>query len=200
MTNDIDLSARIAFIREIDRLKGVYRQALVRDDNNRFENSAEHSWQITLAAIVLKDYAEQRIDLIRVLHMLLIHDIVEIDAGDTFAFVDDALHAQQETVELAAAERIFGLLPKQQYAQTLSLWKEFERCETADAQFAKSIDRILPLIQNMQNQGGSWKRHNVAQSKVLKRNQYLQKSAPKLWQYVQAQVALATQQGWLRED
>lgn len=200
MTTDSDLVARIAFIREIDRLKAVYRQALVRDDGNRFENSAEHSWQITLAAIVLKDYAEQNIDLARVLHMLLIHDIVEIDAGDTFAFVDDALHAEQEAVELAAAERIFGLLPETQYAQTLSLWKEFEDCETVDAQFAKSIDRILPLIQNMQNEGGSWKRHNVAQSKVLKRNQYLQHSAPKLWEFVQSQVALATENGWLQAD
>lgn len=195
-----NLAAQISFIREIDRLKGVYRQALVRDDNNRFENSAEHSWQITLAAIVLKDYAENPIELRRVLHMLLIHDIVEIDAGDTFAFVDDALHAEQEAVELAAAERIFGLLPQDQFSETLALWQEFEACETPDAQFAKSIDRILPLIQNMQNEGGSWIRHKVAHSKVLKRNQYLQHSAPQLWQYVEQQVEIAVKNGWLQPD
>ena len=194
---DSDLNQKIAFIREIDRLKAVYRQALVRDDNNRFENSAEHSWQIALAAITLQEYAAQAVNIGRVVHMLLIHDIVEIDAGDTFAFVDDALHAEQEAIELAAAERIFGLLPKQQYLQTLALWREFEDCESADAQFAKSIDRILPLIQNMQNEGGSWARHKVKKSQVLKRNTYLQQSAPKLWVFVEQQINQAVNHGWL---
>ena len=192
-----DLQKQLNFILELDKLKAVYRQALVKSDDNRFENSAEHSWHIAMLAHTLQGYAEETIDLSRVVHMLLIHDIVEIDAGDTFAFADEQTLAGQEDKEIEAANRLFGLLPQTQFEQTKTLWLEFEEAQTADARFAKGMDRILPLIQNMQNQGGSWARHSVKKSQVLKRNQYLEAITPKLWDYACTQIDIAVKNGWL---
>jgi len=129
--------------------------------------------------------------------MLLIHDIVEIDAGDMFAFSSDEALAEQEDKEVAAANRIFGLLPKQQFQNYKQLWLEFENAETQDARFAKAMDRILPLLQNMKNEGGSWVRHKVKKSQVIERNKYLKGLAPKLWIYACEQIDLAVTQGWL---
>jgi putative hydrolases of HD superfamily len=191
------LSQQLNFILELDKLKAVQRQALVRVDQNRRENSAEHSWQIALSAQVLQQYAEQPIDIHRVVTMLLLHDIVEIDAGDTFAFAEQAELDGQPEKELNAAKRIFGLLPAAQAEQTTQLWLEFEQALTADARFAKAIDRVLPLLQNMANDGGSWVRHNVSKQQVMLRNRYLQEIAPKLWAYVGEQLDLAVTNGWL---
>ncbi|MCW8107923.1 HD domain-containing protein [Alteromonas ponticola] len=193
------LEAQLAFIRELDLLKGVHRQALIKCDSNRQENSAEHSWHIALTAIVLQEYAEEEIDINRVVQMLLIHDVVEIDAGDTFAFADIADLNAQEEKELNAAHRIFGLLPEALSQTMLSLWLEFEKAETADGRFAKAIDRILPLIQNVQNEGGSWAKHQIKKSQVLARNQYLKDLAPKLWDYAQQQINIAMNKGWITE-
>ncbi|MEG3754410.1 HD domain-containing protein [Psychromonas arctica] len=193
-----DLQQQLAFIIEIDKLKAVYRQTTVKEDNDRYENSAEHSWHITLIAQLLKDYAEQPIDITRVVKMLLIHDIIEIDAGDLFAFAETKDHQQQALKEEQAAQRLFGLLPEAQHQEYKSLWFEFEQAETDDAQFAKGMDRILPLVQNMNNQGGSWAKHKISQAQVLARNSYLEKSAPKLWQYVVEQTELAVANGWLK--
>ncbi|MDN2663867.1 HD family hydrolase [Psychromonas sp. 14N.309.X.WAT.B.A12] len=193
-----DLQQQLAFIIEIDKLKAVYRQTTVKEDNDRQENSAEHSWHITLVAQLLQDYAEQPIDITRVVKMLLIHDIIEIDAGDLFAFAETKDHQQQALKEEQAAQRLFGLLPEAQHQEYKSLWFEFEQAETNDAQFAKGMDRILPLVQNMNNQGGSWAKHKISRSQVLARNSYLEKSAPKLWQYVVEQTELAVANGWLK--
>lgn len=192
-----DFKQQLDFILELDQLKRVYRKALVKCDNNRYENSAEHSWHIALMAQVLSVYAQEQVDLSRVISMLLIHDIVEIDAGDTFAFGEQADLAAQHQKEVAAAKRIFGLLPSLQAQQYLDLWLEFEEAQTADGRFAKSMDRILPLLQNMQNQGGSWAQHQVKKSQVLKRNSYLEVAAPKLWQFVCEQIDIAVANGWL---
>ena len=192
-----DLQQQLAFIIEIDKLKAVYRQTTVKEDNNRQENSAEHSWHIALIAQLLQGYAEQPIDITRVVKMLLIHDIIEIDAGDLFAFAETQDHQQQALKEEQAAQRLFGLLPEAQHQEYKSLWFEFEEAESNDAQFAKGMDRILPLVQNMNNQGGSWAKHKISQSQVLARNSYLEKSAPKLWQYVVEQTDLAVTNGWL---
>ncbi|MCW8091413.1 HD domain-containing protein [Alteromonas sp. ASW11-130] len=191
------LEAQLTFINELDLLKGVQRQALIKCDNNRQENSAEHSWHIALTAVTLQEYADEVIDISRVIQMLLIHDVVEIDAGDTFAFASDAALNNQEEIERNAAYRIFGLLPEPQSKIMLDLWMEFENAETADSRFAKAIDRILPLIQNVQNEGGSWAKHKVNKSKVLARNQYLKDSAPTLWEYACQQIDYAEKQGWL---
>jgi len=192
-----ELSKQLDFIIELDQLKGIYRQTLVKSDKNRFENSAEHSWQISLAAQVLHEYAVENVNISRVMSMLLIHDIVEIDAGDMFAFSSDEALAEQEDKEVAAANRIFGLLPKQQFQNYKQLWLEFENAETQDARFAKAMDRILPLLQNMKNEGGSWVRHKVKKSQVIERNKYLKGLAPKLWIYACEQIDLAVTQGWL---
>lgn len=195
-----ELQQQLDFILELDRLKSVYRKALVKCDNNRFENSAEHSWHIALLAQSLAQYASEPININRIVTMLLIHDIVEIDAGDTFAFAPvEQLDAQSDK-ELAAAERIFGLLPESQYQAMKTLWLEFEAANTADARFAKAMDRILPLLQNMQNEGGSWAQHGVKRSQVMARNQYLETSAPKLWHYVQVQIEKAVNKGWLKPE
>ena len=190
-----DLSAQIAFILEIDKLKAVYRKTMVEADSNRHENSAEHSWHIAMLAQIMAGYAQRKIDILRVTKMLLIHDIVEIDAGDLFAFADEQDHQAQK--ELAAAKRIFGLLPPELALEMGNLWHEFEQAQTADAQFAKGMDRVLPVLQNMSNQGGSWKANKVQKSQVLKRNHYLKDIAPKLWQYVQQEVEIAVEKGWL---
>ncbi|WMW81824.1 HD domain-containing protein [Undibacterium cyanobacteriorum] len=195
-----NLEQQIQFIIELDQLKAVYRKALIKADNNRYENSAEHSWHITLASHILAPYASPGVDINRVNQMLLIHDIVEIDAGDTFAFANHDVLGQQSEKEQLAAKRIFGLLPEPQASTYLSLWMEFEESITLDAQFAKAMDRIMPLIQNMQNQGGSWAQNNVSKQQVIKRNQYLEHAAPQLWQYALSQIELATERGWLRDQ
>lgn len=195
-----NLEQQIQFIIELDKLKAVYRKALIKADNNRYENSAEHSWHITLASQILAPYASEGVDINRVKQMLLIHDIVEIDAGDTFAFAHHDVLGQQSEKEQVAAQRIFGLLPEPQASTYLNLWLEFEESITLDAQFAKAMDRIMPLIQNMQNQGGSWAQNNVSKQQVIKRNQYLENAAPQLWQYALSQIELATQRGWLRDQ
>lgn len=195
-----DLTQQLDFILELDRLKAVYRQALVKVDNNRQENSAEHSWHISLLAQTLHQYAQETVDINRVVTMLLIHDIVEIDAGDTFAFAEQHELDGQEEKELNAANRIFGLLPDAQFSAMKTLWLEFEQATTADARFAKAMDRILPLLQNMQNEGGSWARHGVKKTQVIKRNQHLEGLAPKLWAYVNEQINIAVAKGWLIDE
>ena len=195
-----DLRQQVAFIVEIDRLKAVYRKTRVKADHNRPENSAEHSWQIALSAQVLKAYAEQPVDIQRVVCMLLIHDIVEIDAGDLFAFENQALQDAQQEKEIRAAQRIFGLLPIDQSVQMQALWNEFEAAQSADARFAKSIDRLLPLILNMANQGGSWAENKVSKQQVIKRNGYLQTLSPKLFSYALEQIDIACDRGWLLDD
>ncbi|MDC8831348.1 HD domain-containing protein [Alteromonas gilva] len=194
----MNFSEQLGFLLEMDKLKSVYRKALIKTDNNRYENSAEHSWHVALMANILAPYAEQPIDIHRVTLMLLIHDIVEIDAGDTFAFDEKVILSQQSDKEQQAATRIFGLLPEDQRTFYLSLWQEFEIAETADAKFAKSMDRVLPLLQNMQNEGGSWSENNVSKQQVINRNKHLQEIAPKLWTYVLEQIDIATEKGWLR--
>ncbi|GLS27713.1 HD domain-containing protein [Marinibactrum halimedae] len=194
-----DLSQQLQFINEMDKLKAVYRRALIKADNNRRENSAEHSWHIALTAHVLAPYAEEPIDVGRVTLMLLLHDIVEIDAGDTFAFDDSAILAEQSDKEIAAAKRLFGLLPPSQAERFISLWMEFEEAETPDASFAKAMDRVLPLMQNIQNNGGSWAANTVKKSQVINRNRHLERSAPKLWGFVLEEIEKATEKGWLQD-
>ena len=195
-----ELEQQLNFVREIDELKAVYRQTKVKSDNNRQENSAEHSWHIALMANVLQPYAEEPVDIARVVNMLLIHDIVEIDAGDTFAFAAQQELDAQEDKEIAAANRLFGLLPESQFQHLKALWLEFEAAETADARFAKAMDRVLPLVQNMANQGGSWVVHKVKKSQVIARNQYLDGLAPTLWRYACQQIDLAVENGWLLDE
>ena len=192
-----DFEQQLTFIHELDRLKSVHRQTLVKSDWGRRENSAEHSWHISMMAHVLKDYAVEPIQIDRVVKMLLLHDVVEIDAGDTFAFADKKELDGQEGKELKALERLFGMLPEPQAKEMKGLWLEFEQAKTPDGRFAKAMDRILPILQNMNYDGGSWSRHDVSKTQVLQRNRHLKGLAPKLWGYVQEQVDIAVEKGWL---
>ncbi|MEO9944480.1 MAG: HD domain-containing protein [Paraglaciecola sp.] len=172
------------FIVEIEQLKNVDRK-IKPVGVKRYENSAEHSWQIALLALTLLPYAEQKTDALTVVTMLLLHDIVEIDTGDKFAY--DANHDDYEN-ELAAAQRIFAILPKQQGVAYLDLWTEFEHANTPEAKFAKAIDRLMPVIQNIHNGCQSWLEHDVTIEQILAKNSAIGGANPILWQWVKEQV------------
>ena len=182
------LDQQMAFLTEIDQLKSVLR-ATTLCDGSRMENSAEHSWHIALYALVLAEHAETPIDVAKVLKMLLLHDLVEIDAGDAPVFGDhdaEALAAK----EAAAADRIFALLPDDQASAFRAIWDEFETNETPEAQFAKSIDRMQPPMQNLASGGGSWTEYNVTQDMFEARiGPKINKGAPKIWAWLQPKVA-----------
>lgn len=173
-TNMIKLAARLQqqlnFLYEIDKLKTVFRRSNLICDTSRFENSAEHSWHLAFYVLVLAEYANEKIDPLRVLKMVLLHDLVEIDAGDTFCYDLSANIGKQER-EILAAKRLFGLLPAEQGAELMQLWQEFEAGETADAKFAVSVDRLQPLLHNYTTGGGSWKRHAIKRNQVDARMQ-----------------------------
>ncbi|WP_299675534.1 HD family hydrolase [uncultured Roseobacter sp.] len=182
------LSAQIAFLNEADKLKSVVRASRLHDDS-RFENSAEHSWHVMLHAFVLAEHAPEGVSATRALQMLLIHDLVEIDAGDTpiHGAVDAAA---QEAAEQAAADRLFGLLPADQAAAYRALWDEFEAAETPDARFAKAIDRLSTPLANLQNGGGSWTEYNVTMAQMETRvGTPIGRGAPVLWDWLRPRLA-----------
>ncbi|AJI44714.1 HD domain-containing protein [Francisella tularensis subsp. novicida] len=179
-----DLIAQLEFISELEKLKRVYRQTWLPCDGGRHENSAEHSWQVALTANILARYATVSLDITKVTKMLLIHDIVEIYSGDTFAFADSQTLDSQKQSELAAIQRIAKILPKPQGQQLEQLWLEFDSAETNEAKFANAIDRLVPAIQNFNNNGGTWKKHHISKDKVLERNKYLREIAPTLYDYL----------------
>lgn len=193
---DERLAQQIAFIIEIDRAKRVLRRTVLMDKSRR-ENDAEHSWHLAVMAIILSEYAVEKVDLLRTIKMLLIHDIVEIDAGDTFTY-DEAAHEGKAEREKAAAERIFGLLPEDQAAEMHTLWEEFEAKETPEARFATALDRLQPLIHNYQTDGATWQEHGVTQDAVLARNRHMETGAPTLWDFARAMIENAVGRGILR--
>lgn len=181
------LEAQIAFLKEADNLKSVLRASML-IDNSRRENSAEHSWHIMLYALVLADQAEPDVQISRVLKMLLLHDIVEIDAGDApiHGVVD---HAAMAIKEAAAADRLFGLLPEDQRDDFRALWDEFEAAATPDAKFAKSIDRLQVPVANLANGGGSWVEYNVTFDQLESRvGVPVKRGAPGVWNWLYPQL------------
>lgn len=176
------LFAQMEFLREADKLKGVLRRTSLMD-GSRNENSAEHSWQITLAALILAEYSNQPVNLLRVLQLLLMHDLVEIDAGDTFAF-DLTAKASQAERENIAAERIFGLLPADQRQTFLELWGEFEEGKTAEAKFAVALDRLFPVLTNFANGGGTWRSAKLHRGQVNQRLSPIGDGAAEVWAFV----------------
>lgn len=190
------LAQQIQFIVEIDKLKGVLRQTLL-TDQSRQENSAEHSWHIALMAVLLAEYAPQPIDVLRVIKMLLVHDLVEIDAGDTFCY--DVQHNQSKVDrEMQAADRLFGILPSDQAIELRALWNEFEAQETPEAQFAASLDRLQPMLNNHQTQGGTWRKYDISRERVLHRAAPIQTGAPPLWNFVQQMIDDSVAAGYLQ--
>src|SRR5690625_1273899 len=193
---DQRLAQQIEFIVEVDRAKRVLRRTLLMDKSRR-ENDAEHSWHIAVMALILSEYAAEKIDLFRTIKMLLIHDIVEIDAGDTFTY-DEAANEDKAEREQAAAKRIFALLPADQAAEMHALWEEFEAKETPEARFATAMDRLQPLIHNYRTDGATWQEYDVPEAAVLARNRHMEQGAPALWQFAQAMIDDAVARGILR--
>ena len=192
------LERQLAFLVEADRLKGVLRQTTLCDASRR-ENSAEHSWHLALMAAVLAEHAAPGTDAGRVMRMLVVHDLVEIDAGDTFAY-DAGANVGREEREQRAAERIFGLLPAEQATELRALWDEFEARTTDEARFAVALDRLQPLLSNHRSGGGSWLAHGVTRTQVMRRMEPIREALPGVWPTVESIVSSSCAAGWIRSD
>jgi putative hydrolases of HD superfamily len=190
------LDEQIRFVTEIGRLKGVLRQTRLTDPRRR-ENSAEHSWHLAVAALALADHAPPGTDIGRVIAMVLVHDLVEIDAGDLFLYADQAQQARQEEAERKAAGRIFGLLPPDQAAAFRALWDEFEERRTPEARFARGLDRLQPMLENFNVGGGTWQEHGITADQVLAKVKLIEDGSPDLGRYARDLVARAVQDGIL---
>lgn len=193
------LEQQFRFILEADKEKRIGRQTYCSDGETK-ENDAEHAWHASLMAILLSEYASEPIDVLKTVTMLLIHDVVEIDAGDTYAY-DDAGIATQAEREQKAAQRIYGMLPEDQKQRLLELWQEFEAGETAEAKFARVMDRVQPVMLNAATDGRAWREHEVALSRVLKRNEKTAEGSAVLWDYaLQNFIYPHAEKGNLRDD
>ena len=179
---DERLEQQIDFIREIDKAKSIWRQTYISDGTRR-ENDAEHSWHMAVMAFLLSEHANSDIDVLKTIKMILIHDIVEIDAGDTYAY-DEKAHETKKERECAAADRLFGILPKDQGELLRSLWDEFEANETPEARFAHSLDNLQPILLNDASDGLAWREHGVHSSQIYKRNEITELGSKTLWNYV----------------
>ncbi|MBN1129558.1 MAG: HD domain-containing protein [Chitinispirillaceae bacterium] len=189
------LSRRVRFLCEIDKVKSIRRHTLLMDGSRR-ENDAEHAWHLAIMAVVVSDLAATRsLDVLKVLTMVLIHDIVEIDCGDAFLY-DARLRAKRKKQEARAAKRIFGLLPRLQAHRFLTLWNEFEARATPEAQFAAALDRFQPILHNIKTGGRVWKKAGVSADQVLITNRHIADGAPLLWDLVRTMVERGKKQGF----
>ena len=192
------LHKQIQFIVEVDKVKNIFRQTYLADANRK-ENDAEHSWHLALMAVLLKDYMEEDVDLVKVMTMVLIHDLVEIDAGDTYAYDEKGAVTKRDREE-KAADRIFGLLPEDQGEEFRNLWEEFEAYETAEAKYAHLLDNFQPLLLNDASGGKSWTEHGVHKSQVYKRNERIPETSGMIWEQIQTIVQKHIEQGHLFAD
>ncbi|MBQ8518877.1 MAG: HD domain-containing protein [Agathobacter sp.] len=172
---------QLAFIKEIDKEKQIFRQTYI-SDGTRKENDAEHAWHMAIMTLLLSEYSNEEIDVLKTIRMILIHDVVEIDAGDTYAYDEVAKTTQREREE-KAADRLFGLLPEDQAEELRALWEEFETGETKEAKFARTMDNFQPMMLNDATDGKAWVEHQVAVSKILKRNERTPRGSEELWNY-----------------
>lgn len=192
------LEKQIRFILEVDKEKNIYRQTYLAD-GKRKENDAEHSWHLALMAVLLQEHMEEKADLTRVMTMVLIHDLVEIDAGDTYAYDEKGAQTKRER-EVKAADRIFGLLPEDQRTCLRELWEEFESYETPEAKFAHLLDNFQPLLLNDASGGKSWKEHGVHRSQPMKRNERIPETSEIIWDRMQQIFDKHVECGNLLED
>lgn len=195
---DERLKKQLDFILEADKVKNIMRQTYLAD-GKRKENDAEHSWHLALMAVLLKEYAPEEVDLSKVIPMVLIHDLVEIDAGDTYAY-DAVGGATQHTREEAAAQRIYGLLPEDQGKWLYDLWEEFEAYETPEAKYAHMLDNSQPLFLNNATDGISWVEHGVKKSQIYTRNRRTGEGAPKIWEYMKELIDQHVEKGHVIDD
>jgi putative hydrolase of HD superfamily len=192
----MELDEQMRFVNEAGRLKGVLRQTPLTEPARR-ENSAEHSWHLAVMALVLAGHAPPGTDLSRVIAMLLVHDMVEIDAGDLFLYADAAQHARQQQAERAAADRIFALLPDGQAARVRALWDEFTERGTPEAKFARAMDRLQPMLANVQAGGGTWAEHGITAEQVLRNVALIEDGSAVLGRYARDLVERAVGDGLL---
>ena len=196
MTPD-QLLKQINFIKETDKIKYIQRKTKL-FHSDRPENDAEHSWHLAMMTIVLAEHSDVPVDVLKVLKMILIHDIVEIDAGDTFIYDTQKSHSNTEN-ELIAAKRIFGLLPDEQAEELIEIWQEFEAGETPEARFAKAMDRIEPLLQNTSNNGGTWREFDVDYSKVFEKKKVIAQGSATLWKFAENLLNESVEKGILKK-
>lgn len=192
------LEKQLRFILEADKSKQVFRQTYL-SDGTRKENDAEHSWHLALMCALLSEYANEPIDVAKTMIMVLIHDLIEIDAGDTYAY-DEAGNATKRERELKAADRIFKLLPDDQAAWLRGLWEEFEEAETPEARFALALDKVQPVLLNDATDGRAWKEHEVRVSQILNRNERTPAGSRVLWNHVEGLIEKNTALGRIRDD
>ncbi|MDP4091665.1 MAG: HD domain-containing protein [Bacillota bacterium] len=189
---------QIDFITEIDKLKNIFRQNVI-IEGRRSENDAEHSWHMAVMAILLSEYAPEKIDVLKVIKILLIHDLVEIDAGDTFCY-DEKGYLDKAEREQKCADRLFNILPKDQAEEFLNLWREFEEVETPEAKFSACLDRLQPSILNYNTEGHTWQKPGVNKEKVLKRNMIAEEAVPTFWEYItEVIIKDSVAKGYLKE-
>ncbi len=194
------LEQQLAFIKELDQLKLIQRKSFV-SRTRRLETSAEHSWPVALMGWVLFEHAAPGgVQMDRVVRMLLVHDVVEIDAGDTLLYAEEEAHAAQRQREGEAATRLFGLLPEPQSSEFRSLWEEFEARETPDAKFAAAIDRLQPLLQNYMTEGAAWRRHGITVSDVYEKNRHIAEGSPVLWAAAVELIELSIKRCYLKHE
>ena len=191
------LEQQMAFVLEIDKLKNVSRQSYI-VSGERKETDAEHSWHLALMSMLLGEYANEAVDMLKVMKMVLVHDLVEIDAGDTYAFDEKGNESKRER-EVAAAERIFNLLPTDQAAEMRCLWDEFEEGNSAEAKFANTLDKIQPAMLNAAASGKSWREHDVRLEQILKRNERTAEGSKALWEFTSELVDVHVQEGNIKK-
>ena len=191
------LKKQLDFIMEIDKVKNIFRQTYLAD-GKRKENDAEHSWHLALMAVLLKEYSNEEVDLSKVIPMVLAHDLVEIDAGDTYAYDIIGLKTQKER-EKRAADRIFGILPDDQKKELKSLFEEFEACKTAEAKFAHAMDNFQPLLLNNSNDGSDWIKHNVDKNQVIQRQKKTKLGSLDIWEYIKKIIDINIKKGNIKD-
>jgi len=190
------LKKQLDFIIEVDKVKNVFRQTFLMD-GKRFENDAEHSWHLAVMVLLLLEYADiKSLDMLKVLKMVLLHDMVEIDAGDTYCYDAEAARDKSER-ETRAANRIFGMLPDDQCREFRALWDEFEMRKTPESRFAAAMDRLQPLLHNYMTNGAAWQAHGITHEMVIERNRHIADGSLELWQFAESLIRDAVRLGYL---
>jgi len=192
-----NLLKQVEFIKEIDKIKYIQRKTKL-FNSDRHENDAEHSWHLAMMTIVLSEHANEQIDVLKVLKMVLIHDIVEIDAGDTFIYDSVKNHSNTDE-ELKAAKRIFGMLPTEQAQEFIAIWEEFEEGKTNEAKFARAMDRFEPLLQNTSNNGGTWSEFNVKYESVYNKKKLIKEGSKSIWGFAEELINDSVENGILKK-
>jgi len=195
---NLRLNQQLKFVDEIDKMTQILRRTMLIDGSRR-ENDAEHSWHIAVMALLFSEHVKIKPDIGRVVKMLVVHDLIEIYAGDTFAFDVEANKSKEEK-EAAAADKLFSQLPKEQGDEIRSLWEEFDEMKTPDAIYASCMDRIQPFLHNTLTEGATWKEGNVSRSQVEKRLAIVKENMPELWKWVQINIQEAIKHGWIKDE